>query len=86
MTDAQMVPGAFTPDPAAQDAMCAAAYTGTVGTGACTFPFDLMPQHIPLMANTTYTVKFGCGVQCGAGNTCPSGLTCVTQIMQCRVM
>jgi len=86
MTDAQSVGGAITPNPSTQDAVCTAAYTGTIGTAACNSPFGLTPAHTMLMPNTTYTVQYACGITCGANNACPTGLTCNATIQQCRVM
>ena len=78
------VPGAFNPDPTTQNGQCTAIFTGTAGTAACNTPANLTPAHNPLMANTTYTVLFACGIQCGAGNTCPGDLTCNTASMSCQ--
>jgi len=83
MTDAQNQPGPFTPDPATQDAMCTAIFTGAVGTAECSVPVNITPA-LPLQPNTNYTASFACGIACGAGNACPGSLTCNTQIMQCR--
>jgi hypothetical protein len=81
-TNAQSQPGPLSPDPATQDAMCTAIYTGTVGTAACAIPANQMPSGA-LMPNTTYTVVVACGIRCGANNACPSGLTCNAQSMLC---
>ncbi len=77
MTNAQNQPGPLTPDPAAQNAMCTAIYTGTVGTAVCAVPVNRTPTGA-LAPNTTYTVVVTCGIQCGTGNTCPGNLTCNT--------
>ena len=80
MTNAQSQIMTVTPDPfgPAQAGVCTAAFTGTVGTAACTNLIGgFMPPHNPLQANTQYTmVRFVCGIACAAGNTCPGGLTC----------
>ena len=77
------VRGPFTPSPAAQDKMCTAIYSATVGTGACNTPVKFMPA-TPLQPNTNYTVLMVCGITCGAGNACAGGLTCNTADMSCR--
>ncbi len=84
----QGMTGAETPNPAASNGTCTAAYTGGIGTAACNSPFGLTPAPSGgmLAPNTTYTVQYACGINCGANNTCPTGLTCNTTIMQCRVM
>jgi hypothetical protein len=79
MTNAQSQPGPLTPDPATQNAMCTAIYTGTVGTAVCAVPVNRMPAGA-LGPNMTYTVAVTCGIQCGSGNACPSGLTCNAQL------
>jgi hypothetical protein len=77
MTNAQgqFAAGSITPAP--NDAPCAAAFTGTVGTPACAVITSTTPMHNPLMANTQYTqIAAGCAIVCGAGNACPNGTTC----------
>ncbi|HWU87297.1 MAG TPA: hypothetical protein VN253_08480 [Kofleriaceae bacterium] len=83
-TDAQGKPGAFNPSPSTQDAMCTPIYTGGIGTARCAAAYDLMPADPQLQPNKTYTIQWGCAIQCGAGNSCPAGLTCNTQVMLCN--
>jgi hypothetical protein len=81
MTNAQMVPGPFTPDPTTQNAMCAALYTGTPGVGVCKFLFGRMPAGA-LAANTNYTIDAGCVIEATAG-ACPAGTTAQAQTNFC---
>jgi hypothetical protein len=81
-TNAQGQISSATPNPATQNATCAAAYTGTVGTAICASiilgdtPLAYMPPDNPLKASSMYTnMNVACGIQCGANNTCPTGLT-----------
>ena len=75
MTDAQANPQNVTPPLRSGDAVCQALYSGSIGTAACIATFDVMPP-LPLQANTAYTFRAGCVIQCGAANECPEGLTC----------
>ncbi len=65
-------------DQAAADAVCAAQFSGSVGTAKCAFIANLNPDpgNADPDPNTTYTYDAICALQCGAGNTCPAGLTC----------
>jgi len=67
------VPGALNPDPATQNAMCAALHTTSPGTGVCQFVFGRMPIGA-LTPNTNYTFQAGCVIQATAG-ACPAGTT-----------
>ena len=73
------------PGPAA-DRVCAAAYTGGVGTSTCqallgnTFRPPVVGRP---SGNTPYTGDVACAIRCGAGNACPSGLRCDLQYQVC---
>jgi hypothetical protein len=70
------------PDPTVNNSVCAAIYTGTVGSGVCNAYVNQMPPG-NLQPNSNYTFQVACAVGCGANNACPTGYTCDTQTMWC---
>lgn len=68
--------------PAPSDSLCAAAFSGSVGTPRCVgilggyMPADAMP-----VVGRAYTnINMSCAIQCGASNACPAGLTANTSL------
>jgi len=61
--------------PAPSTTACSAAYSGTIGAGACGLILAYSPMDNPMMANKQYTgIQLGCVITCSAG-ACPTGFT-----------
>lgn len=68
--------------PAPSDPLCAAAFSGTVGTPLCVGVLGgYMPADATIVNGRAYTnINMSCAIQCGASNACPAGLTANTSL------
>ncbi len=68
--------------PAPSNALCAAAFSGTVGMPTCAGVLGgYMPADATVVVGKAYTnINMSCAILCGASNACPAGLTANTSL------
>lgn len=71
--------------PPPSDPICAAAYSGTIGTPRCVASLGgYLPADAAIVVGRAYTnVNMSCAIMCGAAMACPAGLTANNSLGTC---